>query len=373
MIDYYIANPDDESTYFGDMLWFAMDIYENGVINVNDLTFLDLKIAFPFDPSYIPYYTQTNWLEYADTIVNLDGDRLNYNLATVAMGDYVPNADSYLLNDFDEFGNAVMIPFSGTKNSYQFNDLFNVSNENAMVSSNRDFTIPVSYVSNYDELLGAQIGFSYPSDKFILKSAKFVNSESNKELLINMSIEQLNDLERNNCRLYDDNGRVTMLYNEEPYSYFDIERDKAFIEFEFEAKSEDIDIVEEFDMYGLTSIVVENGFVELTDVELQRPSLQYATNLIVNSNVDHDISVYPNPAKENLFVELDLSSAYDVEVSLVDVLGRKVIQTEKAHYIAGTTHTSLFVGDLTPGVYSVEIKLFEGQTVNVVTKKIIIQ
>lgn len=72
------------------------------------------------------------------------------------------------------------------------------------------------------------------------------------------------------------------------------------------------------------------------------------------------LKMYPNPAKNNLFIETALNS--DINVSVVDMLGKEVLNTK-------VVNNTVNVSNLTSGIYIVKITE-EGKTS---TKKLIIE
>ena len=70
--------------------------------------------------------------------------------------------------------------------------------------------------------------------------------------------------------------------------------------------------------------------------------------------------MYPNPAKNNLFIETALNS--DINVSIIDVLGKEVINSK-------VSNNAVNISGLNPGMYIVKITE-EGKTS---TKKLIIE
>jgi hypothetical protein len=72
------------------------------------------------------------------------------------------------------------------------------------------------------------------------------------------------------------------------------------------------------------------------------------------------LKMYPNPAKNNLFIETALNS--DINVSIINVLGKEVINSK-------VSNNAVTISGLTPGMYIVKITE-EGKTS---TKKLIIE
>jgi hypothetical protein len=82
-----------------------------------------------------------------------------------------------------------------------------------------------------------------------------------------------------------------------------------------------------------------------------------------------NFAIYPNPAKDNLFVTFDLLEEKSVEVQLKDVLGRTVKQSAKEHMAYGHHEMPFVITGLSSGIYFVNV------TANgtVTTQKIVIE
>ncbi len=93
-------------------------------------------------------------------------------------------------------------------------------------------------------------------------------------------------------------------------------------------------------------------FVSRTIADLTLPTNSF-------SQID-GLKMYPNPAKNNLFIETALNS--DINVSIINVLGKEVINSK-------VSNSSVTISGLTPGLYIVKITE-EGKTS---TKKLIIE
>ncbi len=83
-----------------------------------------------------------------------------------------------------------------------------------------------------------------------------------------------------------------------------------------------------------------------------------------NSN----ISVYPNPATENVTIELNINTASALAIKLVDLTG-KLIKEINAGEIQGVYKTTILTDDLNKGVYFLKVTSKESSEV----KKIFIQ
>ncbi len=113
------------------------------------------------------------------------------------------------------------------------------------------------------------------------------------------------------------------------------------------------------------------GFVFRQDSATLTPTAITVDELTIDSVLNFTLSnqsfsqidglkMYPNPAKNNLFIETALNS--DINVSIIDVLGKEVINSK-------VSNNAVNISGLNPGIYIVKISE-EGKTS---TKKLIIE
>jgi thiol-disulfide isomerase/thioredoxin len=85
--------------------------------------------------------------------------------------------------------------------------------------------------------------------------------------------------------------------------------------------------------------------------------LGYTASVSENKN-ELEISVYPNPANDKLFVDVLISSTQNLNIVLIDVLGKKVIN--KIHNINGSEKIELNISKLPKGAYTLVINSDDG-------------
>lgn len=79
------------------------------------------------------------------------------------------------------------------------------------------------------------------------------------------------------------------------------------------------------------------------------------TGIPTYSSVLNSLSVYPNPAKENINVVLNSRMASDVVLTVKDVTGRNVVESTPIHINAGKNNYNLKLPALSAGVYMIQI------------------
>jgi hypothetical protein len=74
----------------------------------------------------------------------------------------------------------------------------------------------------------------------------------------------------------------------------------------------------------------------------------------------NDLIVYPNPVRDNAFVDLVLEEASSIQVFIFDINGKLVIQNDLGNKPAGTMHYELNCSELPAGTYF--LKLVTGRS-----------
>ena len=78
--------------------------------------------------------------------------------------------------------------------------------------------------------------------------------------------------------------------------------------------------------------------------------------------------MFPNPAKDELTIEVAMENDNDVQVSIMDAAGRITVQEN--HFMGkGNNQAKLNLNSLANGIYFVQVR--NGETVN--TRKLVVQ
>lgn len=124
---------------------------------------------------------------------------------------------------------------------------------------------------------------------------------------------------------------------------------------------------------------VSQGSVVGTDetgalVSLIDPSAPFVRLLMVGNvgteeiNAPARFDVYPNPANEEININLTLNGSTATTINVLDITG-KVIKTVYLGEVNGDKNVSISVDDLTAGVYFIELVTPEGKQVKKIVKK----
>ena len=88
----------------------------------------------------------------------------------------------------------------------------------------------------------------------------------------------------------------------------------------------------------------------------------------IDGNTSNEIKLYPNPANNEVLIELTNLESSDITLNVYDVLG-KLVYSDNAKKISGSFKQSIDVSQLTRGIYVVKIN----DNVNTYFTKLILQ
>jgi hypothetical protein len=114
---FHIADPTNPNLVFDLPYYQAVDVNENGVVDVVDRAQINAKIMDPYNAANISspnYFTPGNWLNLSEPIT-IDTDIVNHEGILIATGDYNGSASGYM----DDTNPYTIINWSGAKqNNY---------------------------------------------------------------------------------------------------------------------------------------------------------------------------------------------------------------------------------------------------------------
>ncbi len=91
--------------------------------------------------------------------------------------------------------------------------------------------------------------------------------------------------------------------------------------------------------------------------------LEYYTILgIDNQSGISDITLYPNPSSNNIYIDLTSEEAGDIQFRIFDMTG-KLIQQETVSHNGGSLHYQTSVNDLAKGIYIMRIQTNKGESI----------
>lgn len=110
------------------------------------------------------------------------------------------------------------------------------------------------------------------------------------------------------------------------------------------------------------------GFLGGTNAPMVRMNFDQTLGLDVNENVS-GLSIYPNPATDNISVDFNLANASDVTIEVVDAAGKVAIAKTITSQSAGQANVSFETSALNSGVYFVNISTEAGKATQKFIKK----
>ena len=103
-------------------------------------------------------------------------------------------------------------------------------------------------------------------------------------------------------------------------------------------------------MYTDIDFVVDSDYVKAVD---------YTTVKELNLGGEM-VTLYPNPAKDLVYIKLDAKNESNISVELFDMFGKKIL-SENYNAIQSEFKTGIDVARLNRGVYFMKIKLNSGE------------
>jgi hypothetical protein len=117
--------------------------------------------------------------------------------------------------------------------------------------------------------------------------------------------------------------------------------------------------------------VANNQTAHATGAYVYTDSLVIKNTTGIEANVakDFNLSVYPNPSSNNLYVNFSLNGASSVNMDMIDITGRKVAELISENEMNGVINKTFDVSSLTKGIYFIRLKINDQLTV----KKIVVE
>ena len=88
---------------------------------------------------------------------------------------------------------------------------------------------------------------------------------------------------------------------------------------------------------------------------------QILVGISSTNNLESNIHIYPNPAKETLYIQYDLTKGLDLKIQILNIQGQ-VIYTQTSFYY-GNNQEKINISNLSKGLYFLHIQSHNIQTV----------
>lgn len=94
-------------------------------------------------------------------------------------------------------------------------------------------------------------------------------------------------------------------------------------------------------------------------LDLEQANMSLADELRAEMN----LSIAPNPTKDETYVRFNMQQPREVSIDLYDMLGRKVKSIQPNTILAGTQQIQLTTAQLNPGLYFVKMNINQGEAI----------
>lgn len=127
--------------------------------------------------------------------------------------------------------------------------------------------------------------------------------------------------------------------------------------------STQMNVTHEYELPGTyhVSLTVTNNQNEKF-TKTKTVNVLYSINEFEKNTIE--LKLFPNPAKEELFIDYNLTSSTDVEISIYDALGSEVSKIDKFNSTMGKHKTKISTTNLENGLYFIHVKTIEGSGYN---------
>jgi hypothetical protein len=356
MILSHIANPSNPQLLFANPYYQAIDVNNDGVVNVVDRAQIQAKILDPFNLSNINnpnYFTHGNWINLSEQ-TTIDTDIINHEGIIIAAGDYNGSASGYMVNDPPLY---TIINWSGAKTNNYIDLIIESSDvhpiDGSMVS------IPVNVATDLFGIRGYQIEMTYPHDKFKLVSYNL--TQANKSSLSTSPVNTLYSELLNSTPSFtvsDINGVIRILCAAEvTHSSFDLleGNQNSMFELIFEPTSPSVDVLNDFSLFGMRTTFVDEDFTPYHNVNLTIPSLTNGAVKVPDSYSFENLIVYPNPTQDYVNIEFNIVEPGQFSFSITDILGRVLIVEPAKTFSQGKHTVKIDLNHLSSGIYNLNI------------------
>lgn len=238
------------------------------------------------------------------------------------------------------------------------------------VNSNSQIIIGSYDPNDKMESRGSQIlHSSFTSEDYLIYTIRFENTGTASA--VNVRIEDVLDakLDENSIRMLDASHEYTLermgthltWYFDNiqlPVSVANTSTGKGYVTFKIKPKSG----------YAVGDIIpnTANIYFDFNPAIVTNTfTTEFVAALAVNTFDESNITMYPNPAKNQVTISLDNTNEVIANVNIIDMLGKQVIRLNKVNEVT----KSIDLSNLNSGIYFIEI---ETQNKLVVKRKLII-
>jgi hypothetical protein len=259
-----------------------------------------------------------------------DANGTGYNMARVTPIEVlvgpIPGLESQIYNVID------------TKVEYDFpTQSIEVNVPNISVEAGNLVNLPVKVFTNGIELSSLQFGLKYDSDLLEFKSV--IASESAMKWIsyVNPNNNQIDwggfDVTNNKQTLKDGDEVVTLQFiAKQPQNLW--EESPLYTSLKFAGTTSSNDL----------TITPTNGILQVLKSN-------------IGEVIGNSIQVFPNPFVENLTITFEVKETTNANLSVYDVIGRKVVTILEGQLPDGTYNYNENLGQLEPGLYIITLNM----------------
>ncbi len=277
-------------------------------------------------------------VNYSHTINGTDAlfvmKRYTGQISAFPAGDYLYHSDTVIVNGSIVTNNIKMLCFGDVNASYTFSSkssspvgLVHEGSMNADSFTEYDFPVKLK---NGAQVGATSLGFYYPKQYVEIIGAKMVNGANGFSWTAIEGLFRMGWCDMNALNINDDEAVVILRIKTKDLSGL--------------TSGIDFNIYEESEFADAMAIPIESEVVSI-------PTINSSMTSINSIEYPNALSVYPNPANSNSFVSFTLNQSGNIQLSIVDILGKHVMDVTNTDFSVGSHKVALPTTNLKSGIY----------------------
>ncbi|MFZ4399429.1 MAG: Kelch repeat-containing protein [Bacteroidales bacterium] len=253
-------------------------------------------------------------------------------------GDYLYNTDSISVNGNQVTNNLKMICYGDVNASYapakKSSSSTGFIHEGSFIAESfTEYDFPVRLKSGM-QVAAASLGFYYPEQYVEILNAQLVNGVTGFSWTANNGLFRMAWCDMNAINI--NNDGILVILRIKTKNLIGITADINF------------DIYENTEFANTLAIPNEFEIVSI-------PTIKVSLNGIQQMNNFYSLSVYPNPVSANSVISFSMKEPGTIHLSLVDILGKNIMDIVNSNYSSGNHNLALNTSNLSRGIYFLKL------------------
>ena len=249
-------------------------------------------------------------------------------------GDYLYNTDTFSVTGNQVINNIKMLCYGDVNASYTFSSKSAASvgllHEGSMIAESfTEYDFPIR-LKTAMQIGAASLGFYYPKEYLDIVGVKLGNGISGFSWSAIDGLFKMGWCDVNALNISDDEVMLILRIKTKNIAGL--------------SSGIDLNIYEESELADAFAVANDLAVVSIPTINTLQTSMQ-------TLNGQSGLRVYPNPVKGNSAIMFTLDNAANIQLSLVDVLGKQIREITEGDFVAGSHKINLTSADLNAGIY----------------------